>query len=115
MSCAIFAAVCGVMDGSKAFTFDAMVTAGMGGRIQTWAVAATGARSPEVGKAVPAVLDTQPPMAGPLPTVSVTAGGEPPASPEAGCGPCVDRSAATGTQPTKNMAATKPTGSRQPR
>src|SRR5450759_1964586 len=111
----MLAAACGVMDGSKASTFEAMLTVGIGGRIHTRVDAEDGPKFPTGGRAAPAVLETQPAIAGPVPTVSVTVGVEPSARPAAGCGLWVDRPAATGMHPTKNMATAKPPGKRQPR
>src|SRR5882672_7161334 len=115
MSCAILAAACGVMEGSNAITFEAMLTEGMDGRIQTRADAELGAEFPAGGSAKIALSETHPATAGPVPTVRVTVGVDPSASPAAASGPWVDRSAATGMEPTSNIATAKPTGNRQPK
>src|SRR2546430_9728084 len=91
-----------------------MVTSGIDGRIHTCADAEAG---PEVlggGRAAAAELETQPPMAGPAPTLSARVGVDPSASPAAGSGLWVDRSAATGRVPTNSSATARAAGRRQP-
>src|SRR3979490_2419868 len=113
---AMAAADCGVIPGSKAITLEAMVTVGMGGRIQTRVDPVT---EPELfggGKAEEAELETQLAMAGPEPTESGIAGNEPSARPAAGSGLWVETSAATGTLPIKRTATARAAGTchRQP-
>src|ERR1700730_1872272 len=91
-----------------------MVTSGIGGRIHSSADAETGPELPGGGRAAVAELETQPPMAGPAPTVSASVGVDPSASPAAGTGLWVDRSAATGRVPTNSRATASAAGRRQP-
>src|ERR1700686_5812122 len=86
MYCAILAADWGVMEGSKDCTFEAMLTAGIGGRIHTRAEPETDPELLGGGRAADAELETQPAIAGPAPTDSATVGVEPSASPAAGSG-----------------------------
>src|SRR6267378_2719968 len=104
------------MDGSNAFTFEAMITDGIGGRIQTRAEAEPGPELPAGGRAELALSENHPAMAGPSLTVRVTVGVEPSASPGAACGPCVARSADTGMapRPTTAMAIAAGTCQRKP-
>src|ERR1700730_11413068 len=111
-SCAILAAF-PVVDLSKATTFGATLTVGIVGRIHTGAEAEAGPELLGGGGAAPAELETQPPMAGPAPTASASVGVDPSASPAAGSGLCVERSAATGRVPTNIRATASATGSRQ--
>src|SRR5437879_11898710 len=90
-----------------------MVTPVIDGRIHTCADAEAG---PEVlggGRAAAAEFETQPPMAGPAPTLSASVGVDPSARPAAGSGLWVDRSAATGTVPANTRAMASAAGRRQ--
>src|ERR1700682_2772191 len=73
-SWAIFAAF-RVADWSNARTFDATVTVGIVGRIHSCADAGAGPEFPGGGRAAPAELETQLPMAGPAPTECAGGGG----------------------------------------
>src|SRR3979490_2472258 len=107
-SCAILAATFGVIDGSNEVTFDPTLTVGIRGSIHTRDDAATGTEFPTGGKAAPALVETQLAIAGPpVPTVSWTVGKEPSASPAAGAGLWVDRSAATGRAPAHTRAGAR--------
>src|SRR6202521_4188492 len=108
-SWAIFAAFRGA-DWSNALTFDATVTVGIGGKIHSCADAEAGPEFPGGGRAAPAELETALPMAGPAPTVSASVGVAPSASPAAGSGLRVDRSAATGRVPTNSKARASAAG-----
>src|SRR2546429_666331 len=90
-----------------------MVTLGIGGRIHSWADAEAGPEPLGGGSAAAAELETQPPMAGPAPMVATRAGVDPSASPAAGSGLWVDRSAATGRVPTRTRATASAAGRRQ--
>src|ERR1700682_6725762 len=92
-----------------------MVTVGIVGRIHSCADAEAGPEFGGGGRAVPAAVDTQPATAGPAPTVSFSVGVVPSASPAAGSGLWVDRSAATGRVPTNSSATASAAGRRQPR
>src|SRR5882762_3718705 len=92
------------MDGSNAFTFEAMLTAGIGGSIHTRAEAEPGPELPAGGRAELALSENHPAGAGPSPTVRVTVGVEPSARPAAVSGPCVARSADTGMAPRPTTA-----------
>src|SRR2546430_17509361 len=89
-----------------------MVTSGIDGRIHTCADAEAG---PEVlggGRAAAAELETQPPMAGPAPTLSASVGVDPSASPAAGSWLWGDRSAGTGKGATNNRPTARATAQR---
>src|SRR5437868_15375327 len=92
-----------------------MVTLGIGGRIHSCADAEAGPEPLGGGRAAAAELETQPPMAGPAPIVATRVGVDPSASPAAGSGLWVDRSAATGRVPTNSSATARAAGRRQPR
>src|SRR5260370_16861042 len=81
LSWAILAATCELMDGSNELTFDATLGAGIDGRIHTRADAEAGPEFAGGGRAAPALLDAQPAIPGPAPTVSVIIDVQPSASP----------------------------------
>src|SRR5438270_1154706 len=92
----ILAALCGVIDGSKAVTFAGMLTLGIGGSTQIRADTATGSGGPAGGSAAPAALVIQAARLGPELTLRTTVGEEPSGSSGAGWGLWVERLAATG-------------------
>ncbi len=100
-------------DWSNATTFDAMFTMGIAGRIQSCAEAGAGPEFGGGGSAAAAELDTQRARSGPAPTLSPRVGVDPSASPAAGSGLCVERSAATGRTPVNTRATASATGRRK--
>src|SRR5260370_11424463 len=83
VSWAILAATCELMDGSNELTFDATLGAGIDGRIHTRADAEAGPEFAGGGSAAPALVDAQPAIPGPAPTVRVMIGVEPSGSTDA--------------------------------
>src|ERR1700719_1172445 len=94
-------------------TLGARVTAGIVGRMYSWADAEAGPEFRGGGRAAPAAVDTQLAMSGPAPTVGGRVGVDPSASPAAGTGLWVERAAATGMVPTKSRPTASAAGRRQ--
>ena len=102
--------------GSKSSTFEAMLTLGIEGSTHTRAVPDMGTAFPNSeGSELAAEVAIHPAGSGPAPTMSTTAGNDPSDSSAAGTGLCVDRSDASGTQPTQTRVAAAIAGVRQPR
>src|SRR6202162_5759298 len=94
-------------------TLGARVTVGIVGRISSCADAEAGPEFRGGGRAAPAAVDTQLAVPGPAQTVRGRVGVDPSASPAAGTGLWLERSAATGMVPTKSRATASTAGRRQ--
>src|ERR1700682_65274 len=94
-------------------TLGATVTVGIVGRRYSCADAEAGPEFRDGGRAAPAAVDTQLAMSGPAPTARGRVGVDPSASPAAGTGLWVERSAATGMVPTNSRPTVSAAGRRQ--